>query len=66
MESDGKSMEQSGHPGQWLQVATFAERILKLWIQQSAGNVFLLVVRHAALYLYASTSNTVGTNNRKS
>jgi len=26
MESDGKSMKQSGHPGQWLQVATFAER----------------------------------------
>jgi len=25
MESDGKSMKQSGHRGQWLQVATLAE-----------------------------------------
>jgi len=26
MESDGKSMKHSRHPGQWLQVATFAEQ----------------------------------------
>jgi len=25
VERHGKSMKQSGHPGQWLQVATFSE-----------------------------------------
>ena len=50
METDGKSMKQSGHPG-----CDIRRTIIKLWIQQSAGNVFISCA--TALYLYASTSN---------
>ena len=52
METDGKSMKQSGHPG-----CDIRRTIIKLWIQQSAGNVFISCA--TALYLYASTSNTM-------
>jgi len=58
MESDGKSMKQRT-PWSVDAGCNIRQAIMKLWIQQSAGNVFISCA--TALYLYAliSKSNTM-------
>ena len=53
MESDGKSMKHRTVAAG----CDIRQAIIKLWIQQSAGSVFISCA--TALYLYALTSNTM-------